>query len=151
MPPPRGEGLWVQSVSSLEEALDTISQMLCCDVMICALNPEPVSSEEDVGVTKSFRGLELVAGQLDLQAIWIPQVDGVHEATVTLEELDALGSQTVGNLKESGTRDVEGDVLDTADVPRCRSTGILKGFIREDGQQAPVAWIEVEVVFVGLA
>jgi hypothetical protein len=53
------------------------------------------------------------------------------------------------NLRKGRARDVEGEVLHTADLAWGRATGVLPRFVREHRQQAPVAGIEVEVVLVG--
>jgi hypothetical protein len=59
--------------------------------------------------------------------------------------------QPIRNLREGRSRDVERDVLDAADLAGSRPARILARLVGEDGQQPSVAWIEVQVIFVGLA
>ena len=41
--------------------------------------------------------------------------------------------------------------FDAPDFPRCRATGVVPRFVGEYRQQPSIAWVEVEMVLVGLA
>ena len=60
-------------------------------------------------------------------------------------------AQARGRLLERRPRHVERDVLDAADLARRVTPGVLARLVGEDGQQAAVAGIEVQMVLVGLA
>ena len=125
--------------------------MVFGDVMIASRHAQPMGSDHAVGVAESLGCLELVAGQFDLEPTRVLHLDGVHESTVALDELDAALAQPFGGQHEGGARNVEGDVFHAPDLARgrpCRDGARLVG---KHGQQSPVAGIEVQVVFVGLA
>src|SRR5215475_12614452 len=66
----------------LDQRLDRIGEMLLCDVVVAALDAEPVRLEQDVGVRVAERRLEAVRRELDQQPERILEVDRVHEAAV---------------------------------------------------------------------
>ena len=125
--------------------------MLVGDVMIAARRAQLVRLHQHLGGAKPLGRLELVTGELDLEAVRIVQVDRVHETAIALDELDAALAQPRRRLLESGPRHVEGDVLDATDLARRVTPRVLARLVGEDGQQPAVAWIEIEVVLVGLA
>jgi len=120
-------------------------------VVVAAFQAEGVGFDEDFGGGVACGGFEFVAGELDFEAVAVVEIDGVHEAAVAIDEIDAEGAEAFGGESEGGAGDVEGDVLDAAGIAGGFAAGIGAGLIGEDGEEAAVAGVEVEVVLVGLA
>ena len=99
------------------EFLDGVRQMLLGDVMIAGLAPERVRPSQDVRLAHAFWRLELVAGQLQAQAVRIAEVDGIHEAAVERLERDAALFEALRHLGLGRARDVERDVLEVLRQP----------------------------------
>ena len=108
-----------------QQQLDRIGEVLVGDVMVAALDAQEVGLHQHIDGAEAFGGFELVARELDLEAVGIVEIDGVHEATVALNEVDAAFAQASGSLHERRPRDVEGDVLHAADLARRVSSGVL--------------------------
>ena len=119
--------------------------------MITALDPEAVGLDHHVSIAESFRRLELVARYLDGEAIRVLHVDGIHEAAITLVKRDAVCSEPCRRFEERGARDIECDVINRPDFAWRRPSRVLPGFIRENGEQLPIAWIEVEMILFRVA
>ena len=71
--------------------------------------------------------------------------------TFALDEIDPMLAQPIRGLREGRAGDVEGEVLDAADLARSGPARILAFLVGEDSQQPTVPRIEVEVILVGLA
>jgi hypothetical protein len=92
------------------------------------------------------RRLEAVRRELDQEPERVVEVDRVHEAAVLDAGMaDAALVQALDRLVEGRLRDREGDVVHAADVGRGPARVGLPLLVREDGDQAPVARVEVEV------
>src|SRR5215218_8820891 len=130
--------------------------MLLRDVVVVSLDAQLVRLEQHVGVRVAERRLEAVRRELDQQPERILEVDRVHEAAVLDAAVPDLALvESLHRLLEGGLRDRERDVVDTADLRRRAARVGLALLVREDGDEAPVTGIEVEmalrlVVEVGL-
>ena len=134
-----------------QQQLDRVGQVLVGDVVVAAAHPQRVRLHQHVDVTEPLRRFELIAGQFDLQAIRIAEVDRIHEAAVALDELDAALAKPRRGVREGRPRHVERDVLDAAGLARRVPPGVRARLAGEDRQQTAVARIEIEMVLVGLA
>ncbi|MCY1234931.1 hypothetical protein D9M72_475300 [compost metagenome] len=92
--------------------------------------------------------LEAIGGKLDQQPKRVLEIDRVHETAV----LDAAVPDTslvepLHRLGEGRARNGKGDVVHTADLRR-GSLGIgLAVLVGEDGDQAAIARVEIEMAF----
>src|SRR5262245_36755441 len=105
--------------ASREQQLDGIGNVFVGDVMVAALDAQRMSLHEHVHGREAGRRLELVAGELDLQAIRIVKINRVHEAAIALDELDAPGAKPVRRQHKGGSRDIERQVLDASNLAGC--------------------------------
>src|SRR3954447_22323536 len=136
---------------ALDEVLDHVGQVHPVDVVVAALDPEAMRLEQDVGVREPVRRLEAVRRELDQQAVRLREVDRVHEAAILdARVLDPALVEPLDGLPEGRLRDRErevvhepGDLLVALRRSALRVAGPL--LVREDGDQAPVAGVEVEV------
>src|SRR6185312_8304243 len=60
-------------------------------------------------------------------------------------------AKTGGSKTESGARDIQGEVLHAPDLARRGTPRVDSRLVGEDGQQAAIARIEVQVILVRLA
>src|SRR5215475_2051387 len=98
---------------------------------------------ENIRHTEPLGSLELVAGQFDLEAIRIAQIDRVHEPAITLDELDAAFSQSSRRQGERSPRHIERQMLYATDFPWGVPPGISPGLVRKHGEQAAIARVKV--------
>ncbi len=92
------------------------------------------------------RRLEAVGRELDRQAERVLEVDRVHEAAVLdAAVLDPALVEPLHRLVEDGLRERERDVVHAARVGRRAARVGRALLVREDGDQASVARVEVEV------
>jgi hypothetical protein len=108
-----------------------------------------VRRQQDVGVRGAERRLEPVAGQLDQEPQRVGEVDRVHEpAVLDAAVLDAALVEALHGLAEGRVGQRERHV-----VHRSRLGGQAFGiggaaFVGEDGDQAAVPRIEVQVALL---
>ena len=129
-----------------DERLDRVGEVLLRDVVVAALDAKLVRLEQHVGVRVAERRLEAVRRELDQEAERVLEVDRVHEAAV----LDAAVAdpalvEPLDGLLERRLRERERDVVDAALVGRRAGRIGFALLVREDGDQPPVAGIEVEM------
>src|SRR5215213_3288186 len=121
------------------------------DVVVAALHAQVMRPHQHVGVGVAGRRLEAIGGELDQQPERVLEVDRVHEAAVLGAAVaDAALVEALDRLRERGLRDREGEVVDAPGVGRRAAAVALAPLVREDGDQAPVARVEVQVA-LGLA
>src|SRR4051794_11125692 len=125
--------------------------MLLVDVVVAALDAQPVRLEQDVRVRVAVRRLEAVRRELDQEPERFLEVDRVHEAAVLDAAVaDAALVQPRDGLPERRLRERERDVVDVPGLLRVPDRG-RAGLIRrpllvgEHRDQPPVARVEVEV------
>ena len=103
--PPQGGALILGSYGVVARFAhsDSIASARCSsvDVVITALDAQAVRRHQHVDVAEPLRRLELVAGELDLQAVRVLQVDRVHEPAVALDEIDASVAQALPEPAEA--------------------------------------------------
>src|SRR6516165_5300780 len=110
-----------------------------------------MSFREQIRSAESLWSLELVAGQFDLEAIRISQIDRVHEPAITLDELDAAFTQSSRRQGERSPRHIERQMLHATNFPRRMPPGVLPGLVGEHGEQAAIARVKVQVILSRLA
>src|ERR1700751_190300 len=92
--------------------------MLAADVVVPALDAEPVRLKEYLCVRTALGRLEAVRGELDQQAERVAEVDRVHEAAVLdAAVLDAALLQPLDRLREGRLREGEREVVHGARLP----------------------------------
>src|SRR3954468_15444981 len=132
-----------------DQLFDGVREMLAVDVVVAALEAEPVGLEQDVGVRVTERRLEPVRGELDQEPERVLEVDRVHEAAV----LDAAVAdpalvEALHRLRERRLRQREREVVHGARVGR-RALAVRGALlVREDRDEPPVAGVEVQVALV---
>jgi hypothetical protein len=105
-----------------------------------------VRFDQHVGMVAAERRLEFVAGKFDQQPERVLEIDRVEDLAVAdAGVLDPACVEPFDRLHEHGARDVEGDVVDAAGVGRRAARIGLAVLAGEDGDQSPVAGIEVDV------
>ena len=121
--------------------------MLLRDVVVAALGAQLVRLEQHVGVRVAVRRLEAVRRELDQQAERVVEVDRVHEpAVLHAAVLDPALVEALDHLVERRLRDCEREVMDASCALLVDGrVAALPLLVREDGDQAPVAGIEVQV------
>src|SRR6516165_4029747 len=110
-----------------------------------------MSFREYIRRTESLGGLELVAGQFDLEAIRIAQIDRVHEPAITLDELDAAFTQSSRRQGERSPRHIERQMLHATNFPWRVPPRVLPGLVGEYGEQAAIARVKVQVILSRIA
>src|SRR5436190_4920761 len=128
------------------ERLDRVGKVALRDVVVPPLDAEPVRLEQHLGVRHPVGRLEAVRRELDQQAERILEVDRVHEAAILDAAVpDPALVQPLDRLPERRLRQRERDVVHVAGVRR-RARRVRRALlVREDGDEAPVARVEVEV------
>jgi hypothetical protein len=128
------------------QALDRIGEMDLGDRVIAALDPDAMALHQHIGVGAARGRLEAIAREFDQEAERIGEVDRVHEAAVLGPAVpDPALVQACHRLLEGRARDGEREVVDRAGVGRsARRIGPAR-LVGEYRDQAPVAWIEVEM------
>ena len=116
------------------------------DVVVAARDAEPVRLEQHVGMCVPEGRLEAVRRELDREPERVVEVDRVHEAAILDAAVpDPARVQPLHGLVEHHLRERERDVVHAArlggDTGRVGSPLL----VREDGDQASVARVEVEV------
>src|SRR2546426_1474862 len=96
---------------SRQQQLDGIAEVLFRDVMIAPFEAERIGFREHIRRAEPLGGLELVTGEFDLEAVWIVQVDRVHEPSIALYELDAVFAQSSRGQGERCPRHIECQML----------------------------------------
>ncbi len=94
--------------------------------MVAALNAKELRLHQHIDRAETLGGFELVARELDLQAVGIVEIDRIHEAAVALNEIDPALAQASGSLHERRPRDIERQVLHAPDLTRCVAPGVLE-------------------------
>src|SRR4051794_21839996 len=129
-----------------DERLDRVGEVALVDVVVAALDAQLVRLEQHLRVRVRIRRLEAVGRQLDQQPERVLEVDRVHEAAVLDAAVpDPALVEPLDGLPERRLREGEGHVVDAAGIGRRPRRVGLPLLVREDGDQAPVARVEVEV------
>jgi len=85
----------------LGQCLDRVGEVDLGDVVVAAIDPDPVRREQHLGVAAAGRRLEPVGGELDQQAERILEIDRVHEPAVDIAGVfNAQLRQALGDLGE---------------------------------------------------
>ena len=112
------------AAGALDEPLDRVGEVHRVDVVVAALDAEPVRLEQHLGVREAVRRLEAVRGQLDQQPERVLEVDRVHEAAILDAAVaDAALVEPLDDLRERRLGEREGDVVDVAGLRRRRASG----------------------------
>ncbi len=104
------------------------------------------ASSSTSACVKPARRLEAVRGELDRETERVVEVDRVHEAAILDAAVrDPALVEPLDRLVERRLRERERDVVHAARVGRRAARVGRARLVREDGDQPPVARIEVEV------
>ena len=125
------------------------AEVLVGDVVITGLAAERVGAPQDLGLAHAFGGVELVAGQLQAQAVRVAEVDRIHEAAIERLEGNAAGLESLGHLGLCGPRHREARCARGGRCRGMRAGVVLALLVGEHGDEPAVAGIEVEVVLLG--
>ena len=135
----------------MHQLLDRVREVDRGDVVVAPPDADPVGCEQHLGVGVPGRGLEAIGGELDQQTERVLEVDRVHEPPVLDPAvLDRALVEALHGLGEGRLREREREVVDAAGIGRCPLGVRRSPLVGEDGDQAAVARIEVEVALVGV-
>src|ERR1051325_5056638 len=129
-----------------DEGFDRVGEVLLADVVVAAIHAEPVRLEQNVRVRVAERRLEAIGRELDQEPERVLEGDRVHEAAILAAAVPDLALvEPLDRLTEGGLRERERDVMHAAGVGGRAGRVAPALLVREDGDQAPVSRIEVEV------
>src|SRR5947208_3571812 len=104
------------------------------DIVVAALEPDPMRFLEHVRMGDAGRWLEAVGGKLDQETQRIIEIYRIHEATILdAAMLDAALVEALDRLKESDARHRKGDVMHGTHVGRGPGRIRLSSFVGEHG------------------
>src|SRR6266540_1612066 len=140
-----------RSVILLGQQLDRVGQVRILDIVGPFRHSQAMGFEQDLGMGQADRWLEFVAGQFDALPERIAEIDRMKNPAIDFAGMfDAALVEPLRRLSKCRPRDIEGHMVDIADA-----FGVGRGIhfarlIGENGDQAAVAGIEVQVALVGV-
>jgi len=131
----------------LSQLDDGIRYMFVRDIVIPTLHAEAVGCAENIGDGAALGRDEFKTSHFEKLAVGVAEVDGVHETAVDWAGvLNPESFQALRDLGVGSARDVEGNVVQVADILRVGGRVVGARRPHKEGDQTPVARIEIQVV-----